>query len=239
MATYLKDIMDRLKAVERGIKELAEGDTPELPRLGALGTYFELIGNTLQENRRLIEKYRNLSLTDMLTGLPNRRGFLALAEKSFARASRKRQSISFIMADIHHFKTVNDRHGHEAGDEVLRVVAQRFLDCLRVEDICCRYGGEEFLVMLYDTDVIRAALVAERLRKSIAGKPISTRGEEIRVAISLGVTEIVAADYAGTRKCHAEIRRAVQVSDAFLYKAKKAGRNRVAANLPEEDEGVA
>ena len=170
MATYLKDIMDRLKAVERGIKELAEGDTPELPRLGALGTYFELIGNTLQENRRLIEKYRN---------------------------------------------------------------------CLRVEDICCRYGGEEFLVMLYDTDVIRAALVAERLRKSIAGKPISTRGEEIRVAISLGVTEIVAADYAGTRKCHAEIRRAVQVSDAFLYKAKKAGRNRVAANLPEEDEGVA
>lgn len=60
MATYLKDIMDRLKAVERGIKELAEGDTPELPRLGALGTYFELIGNTLQENRRLIEKYRNL-----------------------------------------------------------------------------------------------------------------------------------------------------------------------------------
>lgn len=239
MATYLKDIMDRLKAVERGIKELAEGDTPELPRLGALGTYFELIGNTLQENRRLIEKYRNLSLTDMLTGLPNRRGFLALAEKSFARASRKRQSISFIMADIDHFKKVNDRHGHEAGDEVLRVVAQRFLDCLRVEDICCRYGGEEFLVMLYDTDVIRAALVAERLRKSIAGKPISTRGEEIRVAISLGVTEVVAADYAGTRKCHAEIRRAVQVSDAFLYKAKKAGRNRVAANLPKEDEGVA
>ena len=143
------------------------------------------------------------------------------------------------MADIDHFKKVNDRHGHEAGDEVLRVVAQRFLDCLRVEDICCRYGGEEFLVMLYDTDVIRAALVAERPRKSIAGKPISTRGEEIRVAISLGVTEIVVADYAGTRKCHAEIRRAVQVSDAFLYKAKKAGRNRVAANLPEEDEGVA
>ena len=81
MAMYLKDIMDRLKAVEWGIKELAEGDTPELPRLGAIGTYFELIGNTLQENRRLIDKYRNLSLTDMLTGLPNRRGFWVLAEK--------------------------------------------------------------------------------------------------------------------------------------------------------------
>ena len=240
MATYLKDIMDRLKAVERGIKELAEGDTPEHPRLGALGTYFELIGNTLQENRRLIEKYRNLSLSDMLTGLPNRRGFLALAEMKLCRTEAQAANVFyFIMADIDHFKKVNDRHGHEAGDEVLRVVAQRFLDCLRVEDISCRYGGEEFLVMLYDTDVIRAALVAERLRKSIAGKPISTRGEEIRVAISLGVTEIVAADYAGTRKCHAEIRRAVQVSDAFLYKAKKAGRNRVAANLPEEDEGVA
>ena len=121
---------------------------------------------------------------------------------------------------------------------MLRVVAQRFLDCLRVEDICCRYGGEEFLVMLYDTDVIRAALVAERLRKSIAGKPISTRGEEIRVAISLGVTEIVVADYAGTRKCHAEIRGLCRCP-TNSYKAKKAGRNRVAANLPEEDEGVA
>ena len=80
MATYLKDIMDRLKAVERGIEELAEGDTPELPRLGALGTYFELIGNTLQEQKAHRE-VRNLSLTDMLTGLPNRRGFLALAGK--------------------------------------------------------------------------------------------------------------------------------------------------------------
>ena len=88
--------------------------------------------------------------------------------------------------------------------------------------------------MLYDTDVIRAALVAERLRKSIAGKPISTRGEEMRVAISLGVTEIVVAGYATEERGNVmqEIRRAVQVSDAFLYKAKKAGRNRVAANLP-------
>ena len=162
----------------------------------------------------------------MLTGLPNRRGFLALAEKSFARASRKRQSISFIMADIDHFKKVNDRHGHEAGDEVLRVVAQRFLDCLRVEDICCRYGGEEFLVMLYDTDVIRAVLVAERLRKSIAGKPISTRGEEIRVAISLGVTEIVVADYAGTRKCHAEIRRAGTGSPPTCLKRMRGWRSK-------------
>ena len=112
---YLKDIMDRLKAVEWGIKELAEGDTPELSRLGAIGTYFELIGNTLQENRRLIDKYRSLSLTDMLTGLPNRRGFWVLAEKGFARASLRRQSVSFIMADIDHFKKVNDLHGHEAG----------------------------------------------------------------------------------------------------------------------------
>ena len=141
MATYLKDIMDRLKAVERGIKELAEGDTPELPRLGArdvLRAYRQYAAR----KQKLIEKYRNLSLTDMLTGLPNRRGFLALAEKSFARASRKRQSISFIMADIDHFKKVNDRHGHEAGDEVLRVVAQRFLDCLRVEDIAAGMAGK-------------------------------------------------------------------------------------------------
>lgn len=239
MAMYLKDIMDRLKAVEWGIKELAEGDTPELPRLGAIGTYFELIGNTLQENRRLIDKYRNLSLTDMLTGLPNRRGFWVLAEKGFARASFRRQSVSFIMADIDHFKKVNDLHGHEAGDEVLRAVARRFLGCLRGEDICCRYGGDEFLVMLHDTDVIRAVLVAERLRKSIAGKPILAGGEEIRVTISLGVTGTVAADCAGTRKCRAEIRRAVQVSDAFLYNAKEAGRNRVAADLPKADGRVA
>lgn len=180
MATYLKDIMDRLKAVERGIKELAEGDTPELPRPGGprdvLRAYRQYAARKQKAHREVQEP-----VPDRHADGPGRTGAASSRwrKRALPAQGRKRQSISFIMADIDHFKKVNDRHGHEAGDEVLRVVAQRFLDCLRVEDICCRYGGEEFLVMLYDTDVIRAALVAERLRKSIAGKPISTRGEEI------------------------------------------------------------
>lgn len=234
IAMYLRGIIELLKGIERAIKELAEGDgEPELPQLGEFSACFERISRTLREDRKLINKYRNLSLTDMLTGLSNRRGFQTLVEKSFARACRKGRVLSFIMADIDHFKKVNDLHGHEVGDKVLRIVAQRLLECLRVEDVCCRYGGEEFLIMLYDTDLSQAVLVAERLRKSIAGKPFAVDGQTLPVTISLGVAEVAMRENSKLSECRAEIHRAVWRSDTFLYKAKEAGRNRVASELSE------
>lgn len=239
IAAYLRTIVEMLRGIEKAIKELAQGEgEPELSRLGELSIYFELIGKNLQEGRRLVDKYRSLSLTDMLTGLVNRRGFFALVEKSYARARRKGGVLSFVMADIDRFKGINDTYGHDAGDDILRGVAQRLLDGLRMEDVCSRYGGEEFLIMLYDTDVSRAALVAERLRKKVAEKPFAVGGEDIPLTISLGVTELrmegsARGGEAAARDCRAEIQRAVQRADAFLYHAKRTGRNRVSAGISE------
>lgn len=234
IAMYLRSIIEMLRGIERAIKELAKGEgEPELPRLGELSACFELIGRTLQEDRKLISKYRNLSLTDMLTGLPNRRGFQALVEKGVARACRKGRVLSFIMADIDRFKAVNDLHGHEVGDEALRMVARRLLSCLRAEDVCCRYGGEEFLIMLYDTDLSQAVLVAERLRKSVAGKAFIADGRTLHVTVSLGAAEVAMRENSKLSDCRAEILRAVRRSDACLYKAKEAGRNRVVSELSE------
>lgn len=234
IAMYLRSIIEMLRGIERAIKELAKGEgEPELPRLGELSACFELIGRTLQEDRKLISKYRNLSLTDTLTGLPNRRGFQALVEKGFARACRKGRVLSFIMADIDRFKAVNDLHGHEVGDEALRMVARRLLSCLRAEDVCCRYGGEEFLIMLYDTDLSQAVLVAERLRKSVAGKAFIADGRTLHVTVSLGAAEVAMRENSKLSDCRAEILRAVRRSDACLYKAKEAGRNRVVSELSE------
>lgn len=237
IAAYLRNIVEMLKGIEKAIKELARGeDELELSRLGELSIHFERISKTLQEERRLIEKYRNLSLTDMLTGLVNRRGFLALAEKSFALAQRKGQVLSFVMADIDRFKNVNDTYGHEIGDEILRGVAERLLEGLRMEDVCCRYGGEEFLVMLYDTDVSRAALVAERLRRMIAEKPFAVAGREIPITISLGVTDLSLEGNISPHDRETEIQRVIQRADALLYHAKKTGRNKVSAESPESFE---
>lgn len=233
IAVYLRAIIEMLRGIEKAIKKLAQGEGElELSRLGDLSTYFEMIDNNLQEGRRLVDKYRSLSLTDMLTGLVNRRGFYSLVEKSYALARRKGGVLSFVLADIDKFKVINDTYGHEAGDEILRGVAQRLLDVLRREDVCSRYGGEEFLIMLYDTDVNRAALIAERLRKKVEEKPFAVEGEEIPITISLGVTELrmeakARGGDAAAQECRAEIQRAARRADAFLYHAKRTGRNRI------------
>lgn len=172
----------------------------------------------------------------MLTGLVNRRGFLALAEKSFALAQRKGQVLSFVMADIDRFKNVNDTYGHEIGDEILRGVVERLVEGLRMEDVCCRYGGEEFLVMLYDTDASRTALVAERLRRMIAEKPFAVAGKEIPITISFGVTDLSLEGDISPHDRGTEIQRVIQRADALLHHAKKTGRNKVSAESCESFE---
>lgn len=235
LAVYLRAIIEMLRGIEKAIKELAQGEGElELSRLGELSIYFEMIGKNLQEGRRLVDKYRSLSLTDMLTGLVNRRGFLALVEKSCALALRKRRVLSFIMADIDRFKAINDTYGHDAGDEILRGVAQRLLAGLRMEDVCGRYGGEEFLIMLYDTDASRAVPVAERLRQKVAEKPFLVGGKDIPLTISLGVADLDMEERARegdveAQGCRAEIQRAIQRADACLYHAKRTGRNKVSS----------
>jgi len=159
--------------------------------------------------------------TDPLTGLSNRRHIEPQLAAETARAQRHRATFSVLMADLDHFKQVNDRYGHDTGDEVLREVARRLKRMLRTEDRPVRWGGEEFLVLLTDTDADQAAIVAEKIRAALADTPIEVNGHSIDMTISIGL-----AQHQGEDDPLDLIRRA----DQALYRAKDEGRNRVCAD---------
>lgn len=171
------------------------------------------------ENARLFAEVQRLAVTDDLTGTHNRRHLLATAERELSRAQRFNRPLAAIILDIDEFKRVNDAHGHSVGDEVLRAVANRLRNGLREVDILGRYGGEEFVIILPETDLLSAYEVAERLRSKIAAEPIATSAGPVSVTISLGVA---AAD--PTTPDFASLLSRI---DDLLYTAKRRGRNRV------------
>lgn len=176
--------------------------------------------------RHLLAEVQTMATIDWLTSLYNRRHFFRLGEEEIARARRYRHAISVLMIDIDHFKHVNDNHGHSVGDEVLSTVAKRILAGLRGSDIAGRYGGEEFAIVLPETDLESAAeIVAERLRETIDARPIDTAEGPLHVSISVGVV--------GVNLDHESLLDALTRADAGLYAAKHAGRNRVVRGSPD------
>jgi diguanylate cyclase (GGDEF)-like protein len=170
-------------------------------------------------NERLMKQLETLSLTDALTGVGNRRAFSQALEREAARAVRYKHALSLALLDIDHFKKINDGHGHEAGDEVLRQVAQTAAAVLRKGDSFYRYGGEEFVAILPVAEPPGAAEVARRLIAAIAGRPIRIGAHGLSVTASVGVATL------GVDGPEATLGRA----DAALYEAKRSGRNRVCA----------
>jgi diguanylate cyclase (GGDEF)-like protein len=169
-------------------------------------------------NRRLREEKVTLqitSITDGLTGVYNRSYTLERFDQEVSAAKRYRKKLSVIMFDLDHFKRVNDFHGHQIGDSVLQRVAQIFRYTMRDSDLIGRYGGEEFLIVLPETDCTEAALVAERIRSDIETQEWPE--SQLRVTISGGV-----AEYSGGNG-EQLIRRA----DSLMYQAKQLGRNRI------------
>jgi diguanylate cyclase (GGDEF)-like protein/PAS domain S-box-containing protein len=185
-------------------------------------TFANQVSITL-ENARMFQEAQSQALTDPLTGVYNRRGLLEMAAADFAKAIARGYSFSGIMIDLDYFKNVNDTHGHDIGDQVLCEAANRFKNCIRGLDYVGRYGGEEFLVVLPETNLNTARIVAERLRKVLADNPVSIGdGLEINVTASLGI----ANRDENTKTLEILITRA----DQALYVAKHNGRNRVAAS---------
>ncbi len=161
-----------------------------------------------------------MATTDSLTGLYNRRQFFRLGEDELERARRYRHPICVLMVDIDHFKDINDTRGHAVGDQVLCTIAKRMLAGLRRSDIAGRYGGEEFAMVLPETDAAAAAaVVGERLRASVAGSPVDTSAGPLRVSVSIGV--------AAVRIGQETLLDALSRADTALYAAKHAGRNLV------------
>lgn len=174
-------------------------------------------------NLRLQETLRSRSERDPLTDLYNRRHLELSAERELARAARYGHPLSFVMLDVDHFKQFNDTHGHDAGDSVLREVAHVLKRHTRTEDIACRYGGEEFLMLLPGCPLEDAYQKAEAIREAIAQSRVASGGAPLsRVTASLGI-----ASYPQQGERLEEL---VRAADAALYKAKAAGRNRIVAN---------
>jgi diguanylate cyclase (GGDEF)-like protein len=170
------------------------------------------------ELRQRNEELDRMSRTDSLTGLRNRRHVEEYLARLVSLARRNIEPMAVLIIDIDHFKSVNDRHGHEAGDAVLREVADRMAQNIRLEDMLGRWGGEEFLVVLPNTAAQGAAEVAERLRRAVADLPCQLPdGGTSQVTISLGCAASLIDD-AGTL---------VRSADAAMYEAKESGRNRV------------
>lgn len=175
---------------------------------------------TEQQVRTLQQKLREQSLRDPLTKLYNRRYMEESLRRELLLAEREQYPISLIMSDLDHFKTVNDRHGHQAGDEVLRMFSDLLARTARQSDINCRFGGEEFLLALPGMTKNCAAERAEQVRKAFSATPIAFHGTPIAVTASFGV-----ATYPDDGRSYDEL---IAKADAALYAAKKAGRNQVA-----------
>jgi two-component system cell cycle response regulator len=162
-----------------------------------------------------------MAITDVLTGLFNRRYMETHLATLVEQAAQRGKPISVLVLDIDYFKSINDGHGHDAGDDVLREFALRVRKSIRNIDLACRYGGEEFVVVLPETDMAVATMVAERLRRRIASEPfgIQDGSRDLDVTISIGIAALDgASDNAAT---------ILKRADTALYRAKRDGRNRV------------
>jgi diguanylate cyclase (GGDEF)-like protein len=138
-------------------------------------------------NARLHELIQYQARTDALTRINNRHHFMNMAELEFMRAKRHGRDLTLILLDLDHFKVVNDNFGHTVGDKVLQTVAQLFSSCLRSTDIIGRYGGEEFTILLPETGLRGARLLTQRIRASIASRPVQIGDNSIDITVSIGV----------------------------------------------------
>jgi diguanylate cyclase (GGDEF)-like protein len=170
----------------------------------------------LQTNRRLEE----LSLTDALTGVRNRRAFDERLPTSYEHARRYDRPLSLAIVDVDHFKTINDTHGHDSGDAVLRTVAELIAGCTRQSDFVARIGGEEFGILLPETPLFEALQFGEKIRSAIAATTMHIGGVEQEVTISAGIANMPHSRFASTAELYT-------AADQALYRAKARGRNRV------------
>jgi diguanylate cyclase (GGDEF)-like protein len=217
----LLDVARRVQAGDLTARTRLPGGREEISRLGEA---FDQMAQSLQERdaelQRALRETRELAITDPLTGLHNRRYLWELLGRELLKARRNRTPVAAILADIDHFKRFNDTWGHEAGDLVLKRVADVIREHVRGSDIGCRYGGEELAVILPETTLEVAVERAERIRRGIAGLRLEHGGHPLdAITASFGVAIFPQ---------HADNAEALlRAADEALYEAKKAGRNRV------------
>jgi len=238
-----------LREMLDGIRELHAGRLPNVrvrsgDEMGALASAFnEMAATIVDREEQLSEAYRELqevSLTDPLTGLRNRRFFAETVRQEAARSAR-RHSVAprtaearrnrdaiILLVDIDHFKRVNDTLGHDAGDEALQVTARRLLSAVRVSDFVIRWGGEEFLIVARDAERSEASVIARRVLHAVAGKRYTLAKTELSITCSVGW-----APFPWHPDTPAgDMEKLIQIADRALYHSKNTGRNRATGIVP-------
>ena len=172
----------------------------------------------IAELRQTLAELSTLVRTDPLTGIANYRYFILALEQEMERTLRSGQPTTLIMLDIDHFKQVNDQWGHEVGNQALVHISKLMQQALRKLDIACRYGGEEFAIILPNTDLRASIPVAERLRQAIAETPMQIDDQQLQLTVSLGIDSFAKA-------VEMPVEKLVAGADQYLYQAKQEGRN--------------
>jgi diguanylate cyclase (GGDEF)-like protein/PAS domain S-box-containing protein len=181
--------------------------------------YYAAIMRDISETKHTEEELMRLASTDPLTGALNRREFTVLSEREALRSNRYHHPLSLMMLDFDYFKRLNDTYGHAAGDKVLQRFTTLSINTLRNVDIFGRWGGEEFVALLPETDIDGAAVIGERLRKIVSDTVVSYQDHKINFTVSVGVAQF--------KEGESSIDGPLSRADSAVYDAKKAGRNRI------------
>ncbi len=199
------------------LADKTDGNGFESDDIALIELFSQLIGASIG-NIKLFERTQRQAITDGLTGLVNHKTFYEILEKELWRSRRYGGQISLIMVDVDNLKKINDAHGHRAGDKAIKEISKRIKKCIRQIDTAARYGGDEFAVILINTSIIDASVVAKRMLDAVAKTPTSWNNKEITLSISVGLCQYDAQatpeDITGR-------------SDQALYLAKQAGKNTV------------
>lgn len=201
-------------------KEEEERETRLQTRYDALLDKVREMEQAAEEVKSRIEAEQHKARTDILTGLPNRIAYEEFIQREIERWKRYGTHFSLCVADLDHFKRVNDRYGHLAGDKVLKLIARTLANNLRASDFLSRFGGEEFIIVFPSTPTSEAVSATEKLRRAIEKSPFNFQGEPVQITMSFGITEIRQGDSA---------EQVFDRADSMLYKAKGAGRNLIRA----------
>lgn len=217
------DLLESQTRREQAMRDLADANlhleariaerTAELSQLNAA------LRGEIEERKSAEQQLEKAATSDFLTGLLNRPAMLRLLEQESGRVHRSTAPFSLALADLDHFKPINDRFGHAVGDQALTRIADLLRSTLRRQDAICRWGGDELLIFLPETTLAGAAEAAEKIRHRLAELPLIVRGEELHLSISMGVAEADRDE---------EVTEVVRRADEALYRAKQEGRNRVA-----------
>lgn len=219
--TQLKDkVKFQIGNIRQALNHYQQNDVAQnqlAQQLATLSEKIKIMEDEAQKNHTTLEQHRYKSLHDPLTELPNREAYNERADTEVLRWQRYKRPLTIAIIDIDHFKKINDSFGHQAGDRVIKVIGRSIARRLREVDFFCRYGGEEFVALMPETDVDSARVMLEKVREAIAKAAFNYKNQPVSISISIGMTEFREGDNLAT---------AFERADKALYRAKTNGRNR-------------